>query len=209
MIFPSRPILCVITDEELPPVTIAEQALIGGATMIQLRNKTASGRDLCRWSEAILPLTRQHNALFIINDRLDIALATGADGVHLGQDDLPAAEARRLLGPDRIIGVSTGTEQEAIQAETDGADYVGFGHIFPTGSKEKPLPPVGTLALQATASLLFIPLIAIGGIQLENAGRVISSGASGIAVISAVSRHSNPRLAAEALVREMKGGMPK
>lgn len=90
MMFPSRPMLCVITDEELPPVTFARQALWGGATILQLRNKTASGRDLCRWSEAILPLTRQHNALFIVNDRLDIALATGADGVHLGQDDLPA-----------------------------------------------------------------------------------------------------------------------
>ncbi|HCD36451.1 thiamine phosphate synthase [Chlorobium phaeovibrioides] len=207
MMFPSRPMLCVITDEELPPVTFARQALWGGATILQLRNKTASGRDLCRWSEAILPLTRQHNALFIVNDRLDIALATGADGVHLGQDDLPATVARKLLGPDRIIGVSTGTREEALQAEKEGADYVGFGHIFPTGSKDKPLPPVGTLALQDTASLLSIPLIAIGGIQLENARRVISCGASGIAVISAVSRHPDPRIAAEALVREMEEGM--
>ncbi len=142
-----------------PPVTFARQALWGGATILQLRNKTASGRDLCRWSEAILPLTRQHNALFIVNDRLDIALATGADGVHLGQDDLPATVARKLLGPDRIIGVSTGTREEALQAEKEGADYVGFGHIFPTGSKDKPLPPVGTLALQDTASLLSIPLL--------------------------------------------------
>ena len=207
MKFPSRPILCVITDDGLPPLDIAEKALAGGATMIQLRNKNASGRDLCRWSEAILPLTRPHNALFIINDRLDIALAVGADGVHLGQDDIPAPEARKLLGPDKIIGVSTGTAEEALQAEREGADYVGFGHIFPTGSKDKPLPPVGTQALQITSSLLSIPLIAIGGIQLENARNVISNGASGIAVISAISRAANPRLAAEAILKEMREGM--
>jgi len=103
--------------------------------------------------------------------------------------------------------VSTGTAEEALQAEREGADYVGFGHIFPTGSKDKPLPPVGTQALQITSSLLSIPLIAIGGIQLENARNVISNGASGIAVISAISRAANPRLAAEAILKEMREGM--
>ncbi len=200
---PSRPFLCVITDEALCPVTLAEQALKGGAAMIQLRHKTASGSQLLVWAVEIQKLCQQYQALCIINDRVDIALASKADGVHLGQQDLPARAARKLLGETAIIGVTASSLKEALQAEQDGADYIGFGHIYPTHSKLKESSPLGLDILQKTAVLVSLPILAIGGINQENAASVISSGASGIAVISAVSRANDPARAARELCRAL------
>ncbi len=200
---PSRPFLCVITDEALCPVTLAEQALKGGAAMIQLRHKTASGSQLLVWAVEIQKLCQQYQALCIINDRVDIALASKADGVHLGQQDLPARAARKLLGETAIIGVTASSLKEALQAEQDGADYIGFGHIYPTYSKLKESSPLGLDILQKTAVLVSLPILAIGGINQENAASVISSGASGIAVISAVSRANDPARAARELCRAL------
>ena len=200
---PSRPFLCVITDEALCPVTLAEQALKGGAAMIQLRHKTASGSQLLVWAVEIQKLCQQYQALCIINDRVDIALASKADGVHLGQQDLPARAARKLLGETAIIGVTASSLKEALQAEQDGADYIGFGHIYPTYSKLKESSPLGLDILQKTAALVSLPILAIGGINQENAASVISSGASGIAVISAVSRANDPARAARELCRAL------
>ncbi len=200
---PSRPFLCVITDEALCPVTLAEQALKGGAAMIQLRHKTASGSQLLVWAVEIQKLCQQYQALCIINDRVDIALASKADGVHLGQQDLPARAARKLLGETAIIGVTASSLKEALQAEQDGADYIGFGHIYPTHSKLKESSPLGLDILQKTAALVSLPILAIGGINQENAASVISSGASGIAVISAVSRANDPARAARELCRAL------
>ena len=197
---PSSPFLCVITDESLCPVTIAELALKGGAAMIQLRHKSACGSQLFSWAVEIHNQCQKYQALFIINDRVDIAMASGADGVHLGQQDMPANVARKLLGKDRIIGVSASSLEEALQAEKDGADYIGFGHIYPTISKEKGFPPLGTETLQHAAATISLPVIAIGGVSLENAATLISSGASGVAVISAVSRADDPSMAATELV---------
>ncbi|MBM3162337.1 MAG: thiamine phosphate synthase [Chlorobi bacterium] len=197
---PSTPFLCYITDESLPMVEIARQALEGGALMIQLRNKTASGEQLYRWAEEIQALCRLHQALFIVNDRVDIAIASGADGVHLGQQDLPAPAARKLLGPDKLLGVSVSSSDEAAAAERNGADYVGFGHIFPTGSKQKHTAPIGPEAIAAVRTATDLPVVAIGGITPQNAFLTLESGASGIAVIAAISRSGSPRKAARSLV---------
>jgi thiamine-phosphate pyrophosphorylase len=197
---PSIPFLCVITDEALCPVTLAEHALKGGAAMIQLRHKTASGSQLFSWAVAIRQLCNQYRALCIINDRIDIALASKADGVHLGQQDIPASAARKLIGKACIIGVSASSPEEALQAELDGADYIGFGHIYPTSSKLKSFSPLGSEILRKTASLVSLPIIAIGGIKQENAASIISCGASGIAVIAAVSKANDPVVASHDLV---------
>ncbi len=201
---PSSPFLCVITDESFCPVTIAELALKGGAAMIQLRHKSASGSQLFSWAVEIRNLCRIYRALFIINDRVDIAMASEADGVHLGQQDMPANAARTLLGKERIIGVSASSFEEALQAEKDGADYIGFGHIYPTFSKEKGFPPLGTEGLLNAAAFISLPIIAIGGVCLDNAATLISCGASGVAVISAVSRTDDPSRAASELVAAIK-----
>jgi thiamine-phosphate pyrophosphorylase len=201
---PAAPFLCVITDEAYCPVTLAREALNGGAAMIQLRHKSASGSQLFTWALAIRNLCREYHALFIINDRVDIALASEADGVHLGQDDLPAAAARKLLGNTRIIGVSVSSPEEAVQAEKDGADYIGFGHVYPTVSKLKEHPPLGPENLQKTVQSISLPVVAIGGISIENAPILISRGASGVAVISAVSRAENPSKAAFELMRALQ-----
>lgn len=197
---PSSPFLCVITDETICPVTLAENALKGGAAMIQLRHKTASGSQLYAWAVEIRKLCHQYQALCIINDRVDIALAIKADGVHLGQQDMGVRSARKLAGNKCLIGVSASSPQEALQAEKEGADYIGFGHIYPTLSKLKGYSPLGTDILQKTAALISLPIIAIGGVNAENAELLISSGASGIAVISAVSRSDNPAGASYELV---------
>jgi len=197
---PSLPFLCLITDESLSPVDLAGKALEGGAAMIQLRHKYANGEQLYQWAVAIQALCRKHKAIFIVNDRVDIALAAGADGVHLGQQDLPAAAARKLLGDGRIMGISVSSPLEAFAAEKNGADYIGFGHIFPTGSKAKTNDPVGPESIANVRAAIKIPIIAIGGISAKNALLPINAGASGIAVISAVSRADDPKKAARELV---------
>lgn len=195
--------LCVITDERRCPVELAGLALEGGAGMVQLRRKNASGRELYEWAIRIQALCRSRDALFIVNDRVDIALAMQADGVHLGQQDLPAAAARRLLGPDAIIGVSVSGIREAVQAREDGASYVGLGHIFQTISKEKALPPIGLAAIGDVAKSAGLPVVAIGGIGPEQAPKVMAAGASAVAVISAVTAADDPVAATEELVRRI------
>jgi thiamine-phosphate pyrophosphorylase len=198
-----RKFLCVITDERHCPVELAGMALDGGARMVQLRRKAASGRELYEWALRIQELCRQRDALFIVNDRVDIALAMHADGVHLGQEDLPASAARKILGPDAIIGVSVSSVAEAEQAVKDGADYIGVGHIFPTISKEKLSPPLGTASISQIGNAAGVPVIAIGGIDAGNIHEVMKAGASGIAVISAVSGADDPTAAARDLVNRI------
>ncbi|NTV93078.1 MAG: thiamine phosphate synthase [Chlorobiaceae bacterium] len=203
---PAKPFLCVITDEHCSsPIDLALMALKGGAEMIQLRHKSASGKQLFQWALDIQRLCRKHHAQFIVNDRVDIALAMNADGVHLGQQDLPLPEARKLLGPDKIIGVSTSSLTEAIKAEQAGADYIGFGHIFQTGSKNKLSAPLGSAAIGTVARQLSIPLVAIGGINMMNMMETITAGASGIAMIAAISRAPDPEGATRAIKEILKG----
>jgi len=199
-----RRLLCVITDQHTNPVELARMALDGGARMVQLRRKSASGRDLFEWALRIQALCREHGALFIVNDRVDIALAVHADGVHLGQQDMPVASARALLGPETLIGVSVSTPAEAASAAKEGADYLGVGHIFPTSSKDKPMPPIGTAAIRPIIEASELPVIAIGGIEVDNAAEVIKAGASGVAVISAVSGSTDPVAATRELVKRIR-----
>lgn len=185
-----RLVLHVLTDRTWSRgrdmLTVARTALAGGATVIQLRDKTASTRQLIEEGLALRALTKEQHSLLIVNDRVDVALAIDADGAHVGQDDMPAVLARRLLGRERVLGVSAATLQEAAQAVADGADYLGVGPVFPSAGKPDAGPPTGLPLLTELAGRFTIPLVAIGGVTAENVVDVIRAGASGIAVITAV-----------------------
>jgi thiamine-phosphate pyrophosphorylase len=195
--------LCVITDPTLAGgrdhVSIARDALAGGADIIQLRDKTGSLRDLLPQARSIQGLCRAAGALFIVNDRVDLALAADADGAHVGQEDLPAEAARRLLGPSRLLGVSTHDPEQARRAAAAGADYIGFGPMFATGTKATGYPPRGPDGLRAVrVEVGALPLLAIGGITLDNVADVMSAGATAPAIISAVVAAPDIRAAAAA-----------
>jgi len=182
--------LYVITDEGisngLSHAEVAKRAIAGGADVIQLRDKNCGCHELFLAGVALRDLTKKTGTLFIINDRIDIALACGADGVHLGQDDMSASVARQIAPPGFIIGVSVGTVDEAVRAERDGADYIAVSPVFPTSSKGDAGPGHGLDALRKIRNTVTIPVIAIGGINKNNVSDVIAAGAGGIAVISAV-----------------------
>ena len=182
--------LCVITDPALgrglSHVDLAQRAIEGGASMIQLRDTSADPRQLLPQAREIATLCRERAVPFIVNDRLDLALAAGADGVHLGQDDLPPKVARAVLGSEKFLGVSTHSLDQAIQATEDGADYLGIGPIFATSTKATGYEPLGCAMIRQLRARIDLPLIAIGGITLDNVGEVIRTGAAGVAVISAV-----------------------
>ena len=182
--------LYVVTDETLgggrSHAEIAKLACAGGADAIQLRDKYCSMSDLCQTGREIREITRKAGTLFIVNDRLDVALACGADGVHLGQGDLRVDVARQIAPRPFIIGISVGTVAEAVAAEKDGADYVALSPLFSTASKDNAGPGHGLIALREIRAAVSIPVIAIGGISRENVGAVIGAGADGVAVISAV-----------------------
>lgn len=169
-----------------PTLELVRQALAGGATAIQLREKDMPAREMVELGREIRTLTRAAGAAFIVNDRLDVALAVDADGLHIGQEDLPARVARKLLGPGKILGVSTGTVLEARQAVADGADYLGVGSIFATKSKGDAGEPIGLAGLKAIRAAVDVPIVAIGGIDAGNVAEVIAAGADGVAVVSAV-----------------------
>jgi len=195
--------LYVVTDEGLSQglthSRIAERAAFGGADVIQLREKNRTGVELYAIAKEIRECTTRTNTLFIMNDRLDIALASGADGVHLGQDDLPLQAARAIAPCPFIIGISVGTVEEAIQAEKEGADYVAVGPVFSTGSKSDAGPGLGLKRVSEVRRAVSVPVIGIGGINADNAGEVIAAGADGIAVISAVVSQVDVRGAAQEL----------
>ncbi|MFQ5532462.1 MAG: thiamine phosphate synthase [Candidatus Methylomirabilales bacterium] len=181
--------LCVITDEKLSGLRhreVAEQALQGATPMIQLRDKGGDLRYLYEEACAIRELCRRQGAVFIVNDRIDLAVGVEADGVHLGQDDLPPHLARPLLTPGMLLGISTHSVEEAQEAEAAGADYIGFGPVFPTGTKRQPRPVVGLDGVRRARAVVRVPILAIGGITLERAPEVIAAGADGVAVISAI-----------------------
>ncbi|WP_374226857.1 thiamine phosphate synthase [Ktedonobacter sp. SOSP1-85] len=165
---------------------LASAALEGGTTAIQLRDKVASTRVLIEEGQRLRVLTCQHGALLIVNDRLDIALAVEADGLHVGQEDMPISLARRLLGPAYLLGVSVATLAEAEQAISEGADYLSVSPVFSTQSKVDAGEGVGLPVLGEIARQSPLPVIAIGGIGEENIASIIRAGACGVAVISAV-----------------------
>ena len=180
--------LYVIIDPALAPgrdeLQVARAALDGGARLIQLRDKTREKGLQLPVAEALQRLCRQRGALFIVNDHVDLALAVGADGVHVGQKDLPVAVVRRLA-PETLIGCSTNDPEEARRAEADGADYVSVGRLFPTGSKDDTRPATAE-TLRAVKAAVSLPVCAIGGINESNIDAVIAAGANMAAVIAAV-----------------------
>ena len=208
--------LYVLTDRNLSrgrsSQEVVEEAIAGGADAIQLRDKGSTAKQLLQEALKLRGITRRRGIPFIINDRVDLALAVDADGVHLGQDDLPIAWARKLLGNDKIIGISTHNLEEAMQAERDGADYVSVGSVFPTTTKPdaRPLvnPPLSPFTKGGKGGLglitdikrnVNIPVVAIGGIKEENVAQVREAGADCIAVISAVVSATNVKEAAKNL----------
>jgi thiamine-phosphate pyrophosphorylase len=164
---------------------VIRSAILGGADVIQLRDTRASTADVYREALVLRKLTRTMETPFIINDRVDIALAVDADGVHLGQADLPVSVARRLLGPDKIIGLSTHSLEGLRAASGDEIDYLSIGPIFPTKTKQTHTP-VGTRLIQEGKELIQVPIVAIGGIKENNITEVLRAGADIVAVISAV-----------------------
>jgi thiamine-phosphate pyrophosphorylase len=168
--------------------------LAGGCRVVQLREKTMPLNDLYALARALQRRCREAGCLFIVNDRVDLALAVDADGVHVGQEDLPAREARRLLRPGMILGVSTHDEGQARRARDDGADYVAVGSMYPTGSKPG-FRLVGPELLRRVRPEIPVPLVAIGGITVDNVAEVIRAGADAVAVISAVCAASDPAAA--------------
>lgn len=195
--------LYVLTDQDLSRsrsnAEVVKEAIAGGADVIQLRDKGYTGKQLFQEALKLRVVTRENGVPFIINDRVDVALAVDADGVHLGQDDFPIAWARRLLGKDRIIGISTHNVEEAVQAEKDGADYISIGSAFPTTTKSDARPLEGLEMITDIKKNVNIPVVAIGGIKPENAAQVGQAGADCIAVISAVVSATNIREAAAKL----------
>jgi thiamine-phosphate pyrophosphorylase len=196
-------LLYLCTDRVLnlgrPIVQSVEEAIAGGVSMVQLREKDISSRDFYEIALAVQAVTRKHRIPLVINDRLDIALAVGAEGLHIGQSDLPLKEARRLAGENLFIGVSTSTVEEALEAERQGADYLGVGPVYPTGSKADAGAAIGSLGLQAICAAVKIPVVGIGGIDRVNAPMVMEAGAAGAAVISAILSQPDIRAAAETL----------
>jgi thiamine-phosphate pyrophosphorylase len=202
----------VVTDASLSRgrshVQVASEAIRGGADVIQLREKYASTRDLVEIGRALRALTRSTGTLLIVNDRIDVAMAIDADGVHVGQDDMPCDVARRILGPDKIIGVSTATPAEARRALADGANYLGVGAIYATASKPDAGAATGPGLISEIRQAVDLPVVAIGGINIHNAAEAVLYGADGVAVISAVVGAPDVRQATQSLrsvVEEAKG----
>jgi thiamine-phosphate pyrophosphorylase len=196
--------LHVITDQSIQDrfthAKLAGFAVAGGAGTIQYRDKTPGTRESIDTAHTLRQICTTAEVPLLINDRVDIALAVDADGVHLGRDDLPIAAARKLLGFNKIIGGTAGNLADALRVQEEGADYLGFGHIFPTKSKDKPSSPVGLDTLNTVCSKIAIPVIAIGGIEIETIEKVILAGAFGAAVIGAVCAQKDPEDATARLV---------
>jgi thiamine-phosphate pyrophosphorylase len=202
--------LHVLTDRKASRgrsyLQVAEAAIAGGADVLQLRDKEASSGELYREALQLRRLTLEVNVPFIVNDRLDIALAVDADGVHVGQSDLPASVVRKILGPGKILGVSVVTVEEALQAEKDGADYLGVGPVFEArGTKPDTLEPLGVVCISRIRGHCRLPIVAIGGINEENALKVREAGADAAAVISAVVSADDISLATRRLKRILEG----
>lgn len=204
--------LCLVTDPSFIPrerfLDTVALAIEGGAGMVQLRDKAGrSDRDVYRDGLALRDLCRGRGVPLVVNDRLDLAMALDADGVHLGRGDLPASVARRLWKPGALYGASASSVEEALAGIAEGADYLGAGAVFATATKGD-ARTAGLEALAAIVAASRLPVLAIGGIGTDNADRVMASGCAGLAVVSAVWGASDPRAAATALARAARRGKP-
>lgn len=181
--------LYLITDRKAAKVPLPEavrQALEGGVRAVQLREKDLPIRELLALARELRAMTREFGAQLFINDRVDVAVAVGADGVHLGQQSMPASAARKVLGDGMLIGVSTHSLDEARAAQAEGADFITFGPIFDTPSKAQYGSPVGAITIRDLKNEISIPVFAIGGIKSGNMLQVMSAGSDGVAMISAI-----------------------
>ncbi|TVL99840.1 MAG: thiamine phosphate synthase [Candidatus Brocadia sp. WS118] len=198
--------LTLITDRNLCKHSFLDTiklALKGGVKTVQLREKGLATHELYSLAGELRKITLDFNATFIINDRVDIALAVEADGMHLGWQSLPFDVGRKLLGFERLIGVSTHKHEEALQAQNDGADYITFGPIFDTPSKAGFLKPTGVEEIQKLKKEIHIPIVAVGGINEKNVEAVLGEGADGIAVISSIMQADDPEDAARCLCNKI------
>ena len=197
--------LYLCTDRELMSTDTleeaVEQAVRGGCTVVQLREKDCTSLEFYETAKKVKEITDRHQVPLIINDRVDIALAVGADGVHVGQEDLPAKEVRRILGPDKIMGVSAGSVKEAVKAEEDGADYLGVGAMYATSTKEDALVTSREELLRIREAV-DLPIVVIGGINRSNYRNFKGIGVNGLAVVSAVIAADD----IEAAARELSEG---
>lgn len=197
--------LYLCTDRELMSTDTleeaVEQAVRGGCTVVQLREKDCTSLEFYETAKKVKEITDRYQVPLIINDRVDIALAVGADGVHVGQDDLPAGEVRRILGPDKIVGVSAGSVAEAVKAEEDGADYLGVGAMYATSTKEDALVTSREELLRIREAV-DLPIVVIGGINRSNYRNFKGIGVNGLAVVSAVIAADD----IEAAARELSEG---
>ena len=194
--------LYLVTDRQLMScdslTEAVEQAILGGCTMIQLREKELSSLEFYNQAVAVKQVTDKYHIPLIINDRIDIAMAVQATGVHIGQHDLPAAAVRKVIGENMLLGVSASSIAEAIQAQQDGADYLGVGAMFPTGTKTD-ADSVSMEELQKIRAAVSLPIVVIGGIYKGNAGRFKPMGIVGLAVVSAIIAQSDIKAAAAEL----------
>ncbi len=202
--------LYLITDRKKIPsgpglVDAVEKALKGGVRAVQLREKDLPARELYQLALELRRITARYQALLLINDRIDVALAVNAEGVHLAGHSLPTAAARRILGPDKLIGVSTHHVEEILEAEENGADFVTFGPVYFTPSKAPFGPPVGLEKLEDACKRSKIPVIALGGINAGRIPEVLSAGAHGIGLISAILAKEDPETAARKMTGKIQG----
>ena len=200
--------LYIILDPSVCPdrplVNVLTSAAEAGASLFQYRNKTASMKEAYVEALALRQAAAKAGVLFIVNDRCDLAVAVDADGVHLGQGDLPLDLARKVMGPDKLIGISTHNPDQVREASVGKPDYLGFGPIFKPGSKQDHDPVVGLEGLRVMRRLTSLPVFAIGGIQIDQVGEVMNAGADGVAVISAILKATDIREA----VRKFLAHMP-
>ena len=186
------------SDEEQFLNTI-EEGIKGGVSVVQIREKTAETLDFYNLALKVKKITSKYNVPLIINDRVDVAMAIDAEGVHVGQSDMPCDITRKLIGNDKILGVSAATISEAKKAEKDGADYIGTGAVFPTATKDD-APSITKKDLKEIVESINIPVVAIGGITLDNACELLDTGISGLSVVSAIMSAENPKKASEELL---------
>ena len=177
-----------------------EEAIKGGVSVVQIREKTAETLDFYNLALKVKEITEKHDVPLIINDRVDVALAVDAEGVHVGQSDMPCDVTRALVGPDKIVGVSAATIEEARKAESDGADYIGAGAVFPTATKDD-APKITKKDLKEIVESINIPVVAIGGITLNNAHELNDTGIAGLSVVSAIMSSENPKKSSEELLK--------
>lgn len=198
----------LITDRELcgprGVTAVVQAAIAGGVSIVQLRDPEAKTGRLVDEARALLRLLRPAGIPLIVNDRVDVALAADADGVHVGQLDMPVADARKLLGPNRILGLSISSLAELERAQLDGVDYLGVGPIFATQTKPDAAPPIGLAELAQIVARTRLPVAAIGGVHLANAAQVIEAGAVGVAVVSAICAAPDPAAATRELAQRVR-----